>query len=109
MFPGAVATLNFPLIWGYLLDTGGDLMNLLVEFWRLLDRSQRRKLLLLQLLSVAMALSTVGGIAAVLPFFTVLADPSETTRQPLLHRLHEMLPAAGEREFIIELASVSLP
>ena len=78
-------------------------MNLLVEFWRLLDRSQRRRLLLLQLISVAMALSTVGGIAAVLPFFTVLADPSETTRQPLLQRLHEMLPAAGERAFIIEL------
>jgi ATP-binding cassette, subfamily B, bacterial PglK len=33
------------------------------------------QLVALQLLSVVMALSTLGGVAAVLPFFTALADP----------------------------------
>jgi ABC-type multidrug transport system fused ATPase/permease subunit len=47
----------------------------LLTLWRLLDHRQRRQLVGLQLLSVVMALSTVGGIAAVLPFFAALADP----------------------------------
>jgi len=50
-------------------------MSLLLTLWRLLDLRQRRQLVWLQLLSIAMALSTVGGIAAVLPFFAALADP----------------------------------
>ncbi|HEY2679208.1 MAG TPA: ABC transporter ATP-binding protein [Steroidobacteraceae bacterium] len=54
-------------------------MSILRPLWKLLDSRQRRHLLALQLLSVAMALSTVGGIAAVLPFFAALSDP-ETIR-----------------------------
>ncbi len=54
-------------------------MSILRSLWRLLDSQQRRRLIGLQLLSVVMALSTVGGVAAVLPFFAALSDP-ETIR-----------------------------
>jgi ATP-binding cassette, subfamily B, bacterial PglK len=50
-------------------------MSILRALWRLLDSRQRRRLLGLQLLSIVMALSTVGGVAAVLPFFAALSDP----------------------------------
>ena len=50
-------------------------MSMLHAIWRLLDRRQRRSFVALQLLSIVMALSTVGGVAAVLPFFAALADP----------------------------------
>ncbi len=50
-------------------------MSVLRALWRLFDSRQRRHLLGLQLLSIVMALSTVGGVAAVLPFFAVLSDP----------------------------------
>jgi ATP-binding cassette, subfamily B, bacterial PglK len=50
-------------------------MSILLTLWHLLDNRQRRQLVWLQLLSIVMALSTVGGIAAVLPFFAALADP----------------------------------
>ena len=53
----------------------GDPVPLFLEIWRLLDRRQRWRLAGLQLISIAMGVSTVGGIAAVLPFFTALADP----------------------------------
>ena len=43
--------------------------------WRLLDHRQRRSFVVLQLLSTVTAISTVGGVAAVLPFFAALADP----------------------------------
>ena len=50
-------------------------MSVLRALWRLLDSRQRRHLFGLQLLSIVMALSTVGGVAAVLPFFAALSDP----------------------------------
>ena len=51
-------------------------MSVLHTIWRLLDHRQRRSLIGLQLLSIVMALTTVGGVAAVLPFFAALADPN---------------------------------
>ena len=47
----------------------------LIEIWRLLDRRQKRRLVLLQVVSLFMALSTVASIASVMPFFAVLAEP----------------------------------
>jgi ABC-type multidrug transport system fused ATPase/permease subunit len=59
-------------------------MRLLLALWSLLDQQQRRRLLGLQLLSVVMGLSTVGGVSAVLPFFTALADPNAIKRTTVL-------------------------
>ncbi len=59
-------------------------MSVLFTLWRLLDHRQRRQLVGLQMLSIVMALSTVGGIAAVLPFFAALADPHAIEHNALL-------------------------
>ena len=85
-------------------------MMTLVAVWRLLDRRQRWLLLGLQLLSVLMGLATVGGIAAVLPFFTVLADPSSVERSPVLHFLYYdfhvgHLRFDTERSFVVALGT----
>jgi HlyD family secretion protein len=66
-------------------------MRFLLDLWRLLDKPQRRRLIGLQLLSVAMALSTVGGIAAVVPFFAVLAHPDAVNHNTILHFLYVRL------------------
>jgi ATP-binding cassette, subfamily B, bacterial PglK len=54
------------------VSAGSDI-SVLRALWRLLDSRHRRKLIALQLLSILMALSTVGGVAAVLPFFAALS------------------------------------
>jgi ATP-binding cassette, subfamily B, bacterial PglK len=59
-------------------------MSVLLTLWRLLDHRQRGRLVGLQVLSIVMALSTVGGIAAVLPFFAALADPHAIEHNALL-------------------------
>lgn len=71
--------------------------------WRLLDRRLRRWLVALQLLSVLMAVFTVSGIAAVLPFFTVLAEPDAIGRNATLHFFYERLHFGSERAFVIAL------
>ena len=50
-------------------------MSILRALWHLLDRGNGHRLGL-QLLSIVMALSTVGGVASVLPFFAALPDPT---------------------------------
>jgi ATP-binding cassette, subfamily B, bacterial PglK len=70
---------------------------MLTTVWRLLERRQKGQLLALQLLSVLMALGTVTGMAAILPFFTVLADPASMGRSRVLSFLqqHLGLPTPG--------------
>lgn len=70
---------------------------MLTTVWRLLERRQQAELLALQLLSVLMALGTVSGIAAILPFFTVLADPASMGHSRLFSFLHQHLgvPVSG--------------
>ncbi len=50
-------------------------VSVLRTLWRLLDTRWRMRLVALQLLSIVMGLSTLGGIAAIFPFFAALADP----------------------------------
>lgn len=51
-------------------------MSILHTLWRLMNSRQRRQLLGLQLLAVLAGLSTVGGVASILPFFAALSDPN---------------------------------
>jgi ABC-type multidrug transport system fused ATPase/permease subunit len=78
-------------------------MSVLRALWRLLDSRQRRQLIGLQLLSIVMALSTVGGVAAVLPFFAALSAPDNIAHGAVafavLQKLHvrqgSIVPALG--------------
>jgi ABC-type multidrug transport system fused ATPase/permease subunit len=78
-------------------------MRTLVRIWRLLDHAQRRRLLALQLLSVLVALSAVGGIAGVVPFFAVLADPHSIERNVLLRTLYQQLHFVSRDSFVVTL------
>src|SRR4030088_2198301 len=78
-------------------------MTILLALWRLLRRRHRRQLIGLQLLSVTMALSTVGGIAAVIPFFTVLTDPEVIERNAVLRVVYYRLHFDSEVSFVIAL------
>jgi hypothetical protein len=49
---------------------------MLAALWRLLDRGQRRRLVLLQWVALWNALITLVGVAAIVPFLRVLTDPS---------------------------------
>ena len=80
-------------------------MRTLARIWRLLDRAQRRQLIALQLLSVVVALSAVGGIAGVVPFFAVLADSRSIERNVILHTLYQDLHFTSQGSFVVALGS----
>ncbi|MBV8306915.1 MAG: ABC transporter ATP-binding protein [Gammaproteobacteria bacterium] len=79
-------------------------MRLFLQLWRLLDTGQRRAFLLAQALALVMAGFTFAGVAAVVPFFAVLADRQLITRNPPLAWLYQHLGFAGEHGFILALA-----
>jgi ABC-type multidrug transport system fused ATPase/permease subunit len=81
-------------------------MKVLRSIWCLLDSRQRRRLVAMQILSVLMALSTVGGMAAILPFFTVLADSHSIAAHPTLRLLYEQIHFASESRFVVALGVV---
>ena len=82
---------------------------ILRTLWQLLDRGQKIRLLALQMLAVLMAIATVAGIAAILPFLTVLADPGAADRSALLRFLFHRLglgAGGGGTHFALILGGV---
>lgn len=78
-------------------------IRVLHSIWRLLDRRQKHRLVALQFVSVIMALCTVGGMAAVLPFFTVLAEPQAILSHPVLRLFYEHIHFVDENRFVVAL------
>jgi ATP-binding cassette, subfamily B, bacterial PglK len=78
-------------------------MNLFLQLWRLLDRRQRRGFLLAQLLALVMAVFTMAGVAAVVPFFAVLGDAQLIRRNTLLAALQRHLGVATQHDLVVAL------
>jgi len=80
-------------------------MSLIVELWNVLTPPQRRRVIAAQVISVAMAFSTVTGIAAIAPFFSVLGDPRLIDQNRLLHWLYVQGGFSSGHGFVIALGS----
>jgi HlyD family secretion protein len=78
-------------------------MKTLLEIWRLLNPSQRRRLVILQFVSLGMACSTLSGITAVLPFLAALGGNLSGSRTAIMPWLHQYLDFGGERAFAVVL------
>lgn len=78
-------------------------MSLISDIWSVLNPRQRRRVMAAQFVSFTMAISTVTGIAAIVPFFAVLGDPGEIDRHPLLQWLYAHGDFPGRYAFVATL------
>lgn len=76
-------------------------MKTLRLLWLLLTPAERRRGFLLAVLSSLMAISTVAGLAALMPFFAVLADPAILDRQPWLATWRAALALSDPRDLLV--------
>ncbi len=76
-------------------------MTLFADFWGILTPKQRRGILTMQIVSIAMAFSTVSGIAAIAPFFAVLGQPELIDHNPLLHFAYVHGGFSSKRGFVV--------
>ena len=81
-------------------------MRALATTWRALTPAQRRHFGVLQLVSVLMALSTVVGLAAVMSFLAVLADPTLIEAHGILNALRRILGISTQQGFLWVLGGV---
>jgi ATP-binding cassette, subfamily B, bacterial PglK len=77
-------------------------MSLVFDIWSVLTPRQRRWVLAAQFLSIAMAFSTVAGIASIAPFFSVLGNPTLIDQSGLLQWLYQ-LGFSSRRDFTVAL------
>jgi HlyD family secretion protein len=78
-------------------------MRLFLDLWNLLNSRQRGSFLLLQAVALLMAVSTLTGMAAILPFFAALGDPGAIDRSAAMSWLYRHFGSGNPREFLIEL------
>src|ERR1700742_1772140 len=90
-----VGTLRFVFRYAY--------VGLIADIWKILTRRQRRWVLAAQLLSIAMAFSTIAGIAAITPFFAVLGDSQLIDQSKFLHCLYTYFRFPDRRHFEVAL------
>lgn len=73
------------------------------DLWSVLIPKQRRAILIMQIVSLAMAFSTVSGIAAIAPFFSVLGQPQLIEHNTLLHWAYVQGGFSSQRTFVVAL------
>jgi ABC-type bacteriocin/lantibiotic exporter with double-glycine peptidase domain len=78
-------------------------MTLFGDFWAVLTPKQRHGILTMQIVSMAMAFSTVSGIAAIAPFFAVLGQPELIDHNALLHWAYVHAGFSSKRAFVVAL------
>lgn len=78
-------------------------MTLLSDIWSVLTPKQRGWALAAQVLSIVMAFSTVTGIAAIAPFFSVLGKPQLIDSVAPLHWLYVHLGFSSRHSFVVAL------
>jgi ABC-type multidrug transport system fused ATPase/permease subunit len=85
-------------------------MNLLLDIWSVLTSRQRRWVALAQVLSIVMAISTIGGIASTAPFFSVLGSPQSIDHPGFLHGIYTYFnfTSRGSFEVALGLAFMTL-
>jgi ATP-binding cassette, subfamily B, bacterial PglK len=66
----------------------------------LLDRRERRQFALLMLMILAMGLLEVAGVASILPFLAVLADPQIIHERDLLSTVYHQVGFQSEQAFL---------
>jgi ATP-binding cassette, subfamily B, bacterial PglK len=80
-------------------------VNALRGIWSVMDARERRVSLALQVVAALMALGTVAGLAAVMPFFAVLTDTSLIERNDALRWLHARTGNLEEQHFLVLLGA----
>src|SRR4051812_38470698 len=83
-------------------------MRALIDLVRAMRPRDRRRLLLIALGLAVAALFEVVGVASVVPFLTLVGDPSAAARVPYLASARDALGLTDDRGFLIAAGGIAL-
>jgi ABC-type multidrug transport system fused ATPase/permease subunit len=76
--------------------------------WALLERDEKRRALVVLCIVIASAVTSALMVSSVMPFLTVLADPGEIERNPVLAGAYHRLGFDSRFSFLVALGGASL-
>ncbi len=79
------------------------MFKVLKEVFSLLNKEQRRRFYILQILIILMAFAEIIGIASIIPFMTLVGDLSILQQDNLIARVYQYSKITSEEEFIFLL------
>ncbi|SIR05380.1 ABC-type bacteriocin/lantibiotic exporter, contains an N-terminal double-glycine peptidase domain [Alkalispirochaeta americana] len=75
-------------------------------FWKILDASERRSLVLVLFMILILAFVEMAGVGSIMPFLAVAADPTLVETNPYLSRAYEFFGFTSTTRFLIFLGVV---
>lgn len=84
------------------------MLNTLKQLWQILTPLDKRKLLLVLVLVMSMALIEAAGVVSIMPFLAVLSNPKIIESNTILKTLYELPSNNTPQQFIMYLGILSL-
>lgn len=84
------------------------MLSILKQLWGILTPLDRRKILLVFILVMIMALIEAAGVVSIMPFLAVLSSPAAVETNNILKKLYFYFSADSQQHFIVQLGLVSL-
>lgn len=78
------------------------------KLWKILEDNDKKKLIIVLILTVIMAFIDMLGVLSIVPFLTTIANAEIIEQNKLLIKLKEILQAEDYKDFVIKLGLITI-
>lgn len=78
------------------------------KLWKILEDNDKKKLIIVLILTVIMAFIDMLGVLSIVPFLTTIANAEIIEQNKLLMKLTEILQAKDYKDFVIKLGLITI-
>lgn len=78
------------------------------KLWKILDNNDKKKLMIVLVLTIVMAFIDMLGVLSIVPFLTTIANAEMIEQNFILIKLREILQAKDYKDFVIKLGSITI-
>ncbi|MFU9047885.1 ABC transporter ATP-binding protein [Acinetobacter tibetensis] len=84
------------------------MLDIIFRLWKTLTQLEKRKFIIVLILTILMAFLETLGVISIMPFLAVLSGPNIIQNDQKFHYFYELLNAQSYTNFIIKLGLVSM-
>lgn len=84
------------------------MLHIVSRLWKALTRLEKRKFIIVLILTILMAFLETLGVISIMPFLAVLSSPSIVDNDPRIYYFYQILNSSSYTNFIIKLGVCSM-
>ena len=84
------------------------MQNIILRLWGSLTPLERRKFIIVLILTILMAFLEMLGVISIVPFLAVLSSPDIIQSDPRIHYFYQILNSSSYANFVIKLGIFSM-